>query len=209
MGRGKLWIPGQAQRTPHPRNKSHAQGPAPGEAGSLRIVICNKCQTIETLPAYKGDPDKDFLLHGLLQKHGHRELMLGGQNPEMSWGNVWIDDWNDEGKRRELIKTIRESEGHTGLGDEYYASHDFYREEAGKCFNRHSRNPNCPDYQDHSKLLGNTMVTDEEISDMAEDQRRSKRELRRQMSVQRGEVYLCHFCPVQSLVMQRDHDRQM
>ena len=195
---GQLWQPERALK------EKGRQGPQPGEDGSIRLLICNLCQKIETVPAYSGDPDEDFLLKGLLERHGHREMNLGGDMPDMRIGNVWLDEWSDSEKQREIIKTIRESEGHTGLGDEFYAAHDTYREEAGKCFNAHRRPTECIDYQTPGKLLGNTLTDSADVDEMAHDMRRSKRELARSLFQARQKVYLCDFCVVKSVVMQKE-----
>lgn len=93
------------------------------------------------------------------------------------------DDWTNE-KKREMV--LREMwKGTTGYPDEFYAAKDTYREEAGKCFNRHERpKQGCIDWHDHSKKLTDSKWKERGAA-MGED---------------REDVYLCHFCPVSSWV---------
>jgi hypothetical protein len=178
------------------RAKQVRPSPQPHDADALRLFICNLCQTIEELPTFKGKPDDDVLLHGLLERHGHKTMSMGGERPDAKIGIVWRDDWQDPAYRRSIIEQIRSQEGHTGLGDEFYATRDTYTEEATKCFAKHGRpslQPGCIDYRSRSKLLGNTLQDDEDLRELTVIQKEN-------LSGTRQKIYLCNFCPYHAMV---------
>jgi hypothetical protein len=126
---------------------------------------------------------------GKLQKEPHRISAVFAVKP---------DDWaldseriDPEWKRKAVLKKIWAQLGgeHTGYPEEFYASKDTYREDAGFCYQRHGRPgyekgpDSCIDYQIDAKRL-----TDREWRARHPDT---------------GDVFLCSFCPYESVVMTR------
>lgn len=101
------------------------------------------------------------------------------------------DDWLDSGKRQQILREMWGD--HVGYPDEFYAAKDTFREDAVRCYWRH-RNPGsetgphaCGDYKDKSKQL-------------TDDDWRARGAA---MGVPREDVFLCAFCPYQSVVTTR------
>lgn len=108
------------------------------------------------------------------------------------------DDWaldsdrpDPEWRRKAVLKKMWAMLGgeHSGYPEEFYASKDTYREDAGLCYQRHGRpgyekGPDaCIDYNSDAKRL-----TDSQW---------------RARHPETGDVFLCAFCPYQSVVMTR------
>ena len=172
-------------------------------SGTLRVLVCNRCRTIEELPTFDGDnPDEDFLLADLIERHGHEQLELGHERPEMKVFEIESRFWNDNATRREVIEKIRSEEGHTGLGDTFYHTSDTFRTEAVKCFKKHRRptpETGCSDYRSKSKRLGNSLLGQDDVGDLSF----SEKALVQDMSKQRVS-YLCDFCPYHQAIMSRE-----
>lgn len=112
--------------------------------------------------------------------------------------HVSSDDWTPVEsapdplwKRKDILRQIwaRFGDEHLGYPEEFYASKDTFREDAGICYQRHNR-PGyekgpyaCVDYQDPSKRL-----TDRHW---------------KSRNPSRDHVYLCDFCPYKSVVVTR------
>ena len=173
----------------------------PRERSKLRLFICNRCQSIETLPDFLGkDPDDDVLLNDIVQRHmdrhGERRVKVSGKDADMALVSAYEDDWHNDVTRKEIIRRIRTQQGHSGLDAEFYATTDTYRSEATKCYERHNRptNPGCIDYCSPSKLLGNALQDEEDLNELSRSERRD-------LNQSRPKVFLCNFCPFESLVL--------
>lgn len=123
---------------------------------------------------------------GRLQREPHRMTAMMTVAP---------DDWADPERRKRILRQVwaHVDDQHAGYPDEFYAARDTYREDAVKCYRQH-RSPGdgsgphaCIDYRIDAKRL-----TD---SDWKE--RGAK------VGIQREDVYLCSFCPYQSIVTTR------
>jgi len=167
--------------------------PAPSEE-RIRLLVCNRCQTIEELPMHdRDDPDNDVLLLGLLERHNHQTMTLGGEHPDARLLDVETKHWHNEGHRREIIERIRKEEGHTGLDDKFYATRNTFREEASRCFEKHNRptaEDGCIDFRDKSKRVTNSLQQQDEISELTRAQQESMKSLRRNTR-----MYICYYCP--------------
>lgn len=162
----------------------------------MRLFICLDCKSIEELPDYDGpmvtDPEygevpaQDDLLEHLVEPHRRKQHT----------GNlVHVDDehWRDRELRDQIVKQIRSGAKGEGLGSEAYAVKDTFREEAMKCFNAHRRpQDGCIDYQDRSKILGNSILTYDE-----------KKEAKKAGLKRRQPRFLCDFCVVHTHYVQK------
>lgn len=139
-----------------------------------RVLICQDCQTIETLPNWTGDPKleaNDPLLDGLVRRHVQKH---GDENNNAMLLNIEDKFWDDDTYRESLLRQLKER--WTGFHPEFYATKDTYQEDAAKCFSQHSRpKEGCIDWEDSSKRL-----TPE--------------------TWPKNHVFLCHFCPVAAYV---------
>lgn len=172
---------------------------------SPRLIACQDCGTAEVLPDVLGDSGElDPLLARVLNNHigplsteqQDRRIRFGlgrGREidpKEMHKGplfEVAADDWANPDVREKILKQIW---GDTGYPAEFYAATDTYKEDALRCFRRHDspgseKGPHaCIDYQADSKRL-----TDEQW-------------IRRGQGT-RDHIYLCTFCPYESVVTTR------
>lgn len=173
------------------------------------------CKTIEEVPDYDGPletarvpaPDgtmmdakvppvgADVLLEYVARPHRMQEHR--GQLVQVDEEN-----WRDHVTRNEILKQLKEQlKGtHTGLDPEAYAIKNTFQQDALKCFNDHRRpKDGCIDWEDSSKLIGNSLLTEEE-----KDAARKHNLLRRGKGSKR---YICHFCPVASQVKHKMFDK--
>jgi hypothetical protein len=178
----------------------------------MRLLICHTCKTIEEVPDYDGPleyadvpaPDgtlmkaqvppvgADHLLEHISEPHRRQEHI--GQL-------VGVDEenWRDTQTRVEILKQIKDqlAGGSTGLHPEAYALKDTFKEDALKCYSKHGRpKDGCVDWHDRSKVLGNSLLTDEE-----------RTAARKRGLTSRKKRFLCDFCPVASQVQQKIFDK--
>lgn len=167
-----------------------------------RLIQCKDCATVEVIPSLNtpATDTADPLLARVWGAHVGRlhdeqvarRMRVGLGRPrelhDDSGHNIVIfvvtpDDWADEKHRDQILHAIWDED--KGYPPEFYATKDTYREEAGKCFNRHSRpQDGCIDWEDRTKRL-----TDDEWERRGAD-----------LGLDQKPVYLCHFCPVASWV---------
>jgi hypothetical protein len=175
----------------------------------VRLLICHDCQSIEQIPDYDGPlieaevprPDgtlgtamvppmgADVYLDHITEPHAKKEHSGNLVSVEQK-------DWDNPETREEIIKQIKgaSSRGATGMDPEVYALRDTLREGALKCFSKHGRpKGGCIDWEDRSKRIGNTLLSQEERSAA------KKRGLR----LRDKEAFLCHHCPVSANYVQR------
>lgn len=178
----------------------------------VRLLQCLDCLTVDALPpALPSEIHEDRLLAKLLE--GHQGPLNRHQLSQLPPGaprrrdiipsephivrSLCIDPgyWNaaDPEQRRlnreEIIRGMWSSEA--GYPDEFYATKDTFTVDAGLCYNRHQRpgsekGPHrCLDYHDDSKRL-----TDPEWRARGE-----------KMGFPRDDVFLCDFCPYESVIV--------
>jgi hypothetical protein len=146
----------------------------------IRLLQCHTCKTLEQMPDYQGDPERDDALIYHLDHHKFPD----GTPHIGNLMDVAEKAWSNKSYRREIENRIRESSGHTGFDTEFYATKNTLAEDALTCFNRHLRNPGCGDYMTEPKRLN--PGTDAERKAEGLPKYRSK-------------TFLCHYCPVHSL----------
>jgi hypothetical protein len=162
----------------------------------IRLLVCSQCKTIEVLDDYTGPPERadeyDVILNVSLEKHrdGVERIPHIGQ-----MFRVPRSDWENPGAQAEIEKQIREKfeGGETGLGSSAYATLDTFREDAMTCWHQHNRTEDCGDYKSDAKQL----VPD------TQDVRREAGLRKFDKSNPATKRFLCEYCPVHSLVQQK------
>lgn len=150
----------------------------------MRLLLCHDCKSLEEVPDFDGPVEQDTLLQILVDRHKYAP----GYPHHGQLLQIKQEDWNNAQYRDAIVKEIRNGAGHTGLDPEAYAARNTFREDALKCYDRHSRpKDGCIDWKDLSKRLGNSILSDEEKKTARDHGLRS-----------RGVVYLCDFCPVRA-----------
>lgn len=156
-----------------------------------RLLVCADCLSVEPLPdAPRGvdpkhiEPGQDPLLDELLKRHRY-------PNGEAHFGNlvaVAEEDWKKEEVRDSILKEINDKANMgKGLGQDNYALRDTFVEDAAKCFAQHNRpQDGCIDWLSDSKKLGRPT---------REGQVWAKE------NYKAPTPFLCHFCPIGSVVM--------
>lgn len=151
-------------------------------AEEIRLLRCDQCKTIEELPDFTGDPNRDHVLQALIAKRHTEESGITHIGQLMK---VEKKHWDSPSTRKEILKQLAQK--NTGFDAEFYETRDTFKEDASLCFRQHNRNPNCGDYQtDKVRLTPGTA------------KERKAAGLPKYRSAQ--DVYLCNFCPVQALV---------
>lgn len=167
------------------QNKPVENGP------EIRLLHCSVCGSIEELPLFDGDPDKDHLLQILVDRH----VFPSGEPHKGRLFRLPQIHWTNETARKQIIEQIKGG-GSSGLDEfdpEFYATRNTFQEDALKCYNAHLRpTDGCPDYNSPSKrLLPNTKEDRKELG------------LVDPAKAPGPKNYLCQFCPVHSIVMQK------
>lgn len=174
----------------------HAAAPSSGER--IRLLACGKCKTVEVLDDYKGPrelaAEYDVVLN--IAVEGHQEGVERIPHAPARLFDVAKEDWDNPPAREQIISQIRMSidpNAETGLGAEAYALRDNFRADAMSCWEKHLRTPDCSDYKSPEKrLVPETQRERRELGAAAYDA--NNPELTR---------YLCEYCPVHSLVIQK------
>lgn len=148
----------------------------------LRLLLCLECKTLEPVPDYEGDPHNDWDLKYVIEKHAYPS----GDKHNGNLIRLPKKYWDNPEQRESIRKQINEGLVGGGLPDAFYDVKDTLNEDALQCFQRHNRNPGCPDYRSDAKRL--SAGTDKERRDLGLAPLRSNR-------------FLCDHCPVHSLVL--------
>lgn len=164
-------------------------------ADKIRLLICKTCGTAEELPWYDGDPKFDTWLNSAVEHHPK----FGDGRSHIAGGLFNIDVqqfWNTPDKRKitlEDLYTQLEIPGTgEGLGQNYYDLKSTYLEDAMTCwkgFNRTTDPGHCDYRKENKRLLPDTAADRKELGISPKD---------------RPSTFLCDFCPVQSIVMQKN-----
>lgn len=178
------------------------QDPRKQKGPWVRILLCFTCKTMEQMRDYppNAPPEFDAVLHELNRKHGgdepdptrlHREAIL---RPEQK-------DWDNRKIREQILDQAWATE--KGFRPSYYALKDTLQEDAAKCWKKHGK-PNahvgCSDYRADSRRIGNPAASDRKV--LARELGRDHHDL--------GlgpRVFLCEFCPYESVVQQKKQDK--
>lgn len=158
----------------------------------IRLLFCETCGSCEELPNFTGHPDNDTALEYLIaDRHTYPSGTphVGGHLADVSKA-----EWDNPKYRNGIIKQMNDSvkagEG-AGLGDTFYETKNTFQEGAGQCWKQHNRTSDCGDYRAPSKEL----VPD--TKDLRKEAGLSTRKS------DRPKIFLCDFCPVQSVIDQR------
>lgn len=154
----------------------------------IRVLICKTCGSAEELPWYEGPVSQDSWLERAVNRHpGH---LAGGLF------NIDVQQfWNTKEKRKitlESLYTQLEIPGTgPGLGDDFYNLKSTYLDDAMTCwkgFNRTTDPGHCDYFKENKRILPDTKADRKELGLDPKD---------------RPNTFLCQFCPVHSLVMQK------
>lgn len=154
-----------------------------GEDG-IRLYLCDDCKQIIPIPTI-GTPlyHHDVLLHAVEEDHGWR----GHRFAVITVDRTAWDDEGPNGGRAKIVAQIKGAVagGETGFGSAFYDVKETFKADALACWAAHRRTPDCTDYLDDSKRI-----------QPGTNAARKAEGLERYRSNQ----YLCHHCPVHSLV---------
>lgn len=156
----------------------------------VRLLQCLTCRSLEQIPDYEGDPQRDDTLNYVVSRHRFPD----GNEHRGHLHKVEAKHWLNKSTRRAIENQIRESSGHTGFETEFYSTRSTLEEDALSCFQKHLRNPACPDYRSDQKRL-------------QPDTKAERRDLG--LENYRSNTFLCNYCPVHSLVMSRKYDKHL
>lgn len=170
----------------------------------VRLLCCGKCKTIEVLDDYDGPPSRaeeyDVILNIAVQKHQDGVERI--PHAPAALIRMKQEEYDNPKIREQVQKQVQESfeGGETGLGTVAYQMRDTFRADALDCFGKHLRNPACGDYRaDHKRLVPDTNAERREAGmAKASEYDRHDRSLTK---------YLCDYCPVHSMVMQKKRER--
>lgn len=160
----------------------------------IRILICKTCGSAQELPWYEGDPKFDTWLINAVENHPK----FGDGRPHVAGGlfNINVQQlWNTKERRKltldELYTQLEIPGTGEGMGQEYYDLKSNFHEDAMSCwkgFNR-TTDPGFCDYRkENKKIVPDTLAERKEADLDPQD---------------RPQIYLCDFCPVQTLVQQK------
>lgn len=162
----------------------------------IRLLICATCPSIEELPAFDGPPEYDEWLTRALTKH---KTANGTPHIGLPIANVKSSEWSDPTTRKAIIEKIY---GHAampgraeGMGSEYYDTKSNFLQDAMTCwkgFNRTTDPGHCDYRKDNKRLYPGTGADRKELGLDPKD---------------RPNTFLCDFCPVHSIVLQKEREK--
>lgn len=149
----------------------------------MRLLLCHRCATLEELPDFDGHPTNDVFLEDMVRRHNHEQIVIPD---EFKVIRIDTNDWLLH--RDEIIKKINQEAKTTGFDGWVYEAVSTYKEDALKCYSRHSRpTQGCIDYWSDSKRIGRpTDIGRAAVKD--------------QYKLGETDPHLCQFCPVHSFV---------
>jgi hypothetical protein len=163
----------------------------PNSGPQMRLLFCMVDNSLEELPPYEGPPELDHLLAIACEKH----KFPSGEEHKGLLFTVPLKTWANKEARENIIRQIKGggSKGLAEIDATFYDSKSTFHEDAMKCYSQHNRpEKGCDDYQSSSKrLLPNTSADRKELG------------LSSLKDAPGPKNYLCHFCPVHSVVVQR------
>ena len=154
------------------------------------LLVCGECSTIEHA---SGPPEYNEELEALGCRH---EVYVSGNlyRHPLALTTVNAQLWEKSEDFRKFITAMIQDAtktGDTGLGTKNYELQETFRDDAIACWRKHNRTTDCGDYRtDKMKLLPDTRGErlDLGMSVKAKD---------------RPGVYLCRWCPVESVIQSR------
>ncbi|KJK56232.1 hypothetical protein [Saccharothrix sp. ST-888] len=162
---------------------------------TIRILICQDCQTTETLPPYEGDPRNDTALEYATSKHAYPN---GDRHFGRLYGPVEAGVWDNREAREEILKQLWQREGHTGMEPWVYQAVDTLKADAMQCWRSRQRPETCSDFHSSKKLLVPPTARDRKSEGLAKWDRANP-------GAQR---YLCDYCPIRSVAEQQVRRQQ-
>jgi len=155
------------------------------EETEVRLVVCPTCKQIEEIPDFQGPVEYDTLLDVVASRH---EYDYDKPHPGLRMFRVKSTDWNNPRVRQEIIVRIKDETSTPGLGDTFYTVKETFKEDAMKCWKQHNRRRNCEDFKsDRKRLMPDTTKERKAIG----------------VGPMQSNRYLCEFCPVHAVMMQR------
>lgn len=164
------------------------------EDPQVRVLQCWVCSTLEEIPDYDGIPEDDAFLYYVDEKHGGQT-----EHPHnRALHRVSLKHWSNDKVRAQIAEQMWA--GETGFKPEWYARHDTLSEDALNCFTAHKRQTPCMDYRDSSKRIGNPAARDRSL--LARALKRDVQDLG-----PGPQAWLCQWCPVESFVNAKKHEK--
>lgn len=157
----------------------------------IRLLICKTCPSVQELPFYEGPPQYDEWLNRYVADHPQHIGQLAV---------VKQSDWQQLEVREAILSEIRDKfklpgQGE-GLGNTFYDLKSTFTDDAFQCwrgFNRTTDPAHCDYRKDSKRLLSPTRL--------------DRKEAGLDPSA-RPNTYLCDFCPVHSLVLEKQRKKQ-
>lgn len=155
----------------------------------LRLLICHTHQSVQPLP-WCGE-DNQCAHPACTEPLEYR--LTGHIGCRVDLGDIEEKHWDNAAMRPSIIK---QAIGYTlgpgkaaGLGEQYYDVRSTFRDDAMECWRRHNRTKDCDEFRaDRMRLYPDTRADRKEIG------------LDPKL---RPSTFLCDFCPVLSIKMQR------
>jgi len=151
----------------------------------IRVLVCHTDGAVYELPDYEGPADRDDTLNYRLAGH---ENHIG--NLFRYDADKWVKSNYREAILDEIAKQVRPGEG-TGLGQTFYDLKSNFQQDAIDCWKSYGKTTNpghCEYMQDSKRLYPDTKGDRKDLGLDPND---------------RPNTFLCQFCPVHSLVMQK------
>lgn len=157
----------------------------------IRLLICQTCGSVEELPMYDGPPQYDTWLNEKTAQH----RTAGGDSHIGGLATVATTDWGNPTVRDEISKKLATQFAMpgqaAGLGQTFYDLKSTYLEDAMSCwrgFGRTTDPSHCAYRSESKRLLPDTKADRKDAGLDPKD---------------RPNTFLCDFCPVHSIVLQK------
>lgn len=156
----------------------------------IRLFICEKCGSVDEMPAYEGHPSGDYWLKRM--ESGHMLDSGTALHGQTHVGHIEQSYWlsHKEEIVNEMAKEFTLPGAGAGLGQTYYDVKSNYSHDAMQCWRvEHNRTKNCQDYMSSKKKV---------MPDT-----RAERKSEGMDYKNRPGFYLCELCPYHQVVQQR------
>lgn len=157
----------------------------------IRLLYCLVCNTMEELPPHDGPPETDYLLEISVEKH----RFPSGEPHQGKLFVLPVKTWSQESHRKEIINQLKGG-GSMGLDAmtpeaDYYSTKMTFAEDAMECWKRHLRpDDHCDEYESPQKRLLPKTALERKDAGLPDP-----------MNAPGPKIYLCHFCPMHSVIM--------
>jgi uncharacterized protein YlaI len=167
----------------------------------IRLWICHECKSVDAIPWCGEDPNCEhpMCVDALEYRVAPHRLASDSRrfHGQVNLADIEKSLWDKYSTREDVLvklQQIVDPGAGSGLGQPLYTIAQNFDADASACWRQHNRTHNCQDFKSQSKRL--VPDTKAERKDLGLETRGRHRPT---------QTYLCDWCPVKSIMMQRQN----